>query len=192
MARVRTSLSPAQQKQYRTAVERVNKQLYRLEKSAAATGENILDYAYKNIQRDIKSFFGDQKRFSKAMPKTMREFQKRMNAINRFYSMPTSTVSGMKKVYKKRAESISKRMGVTVTADQLKKVFETGLFRELYQQYGSKTAMKMIGAIEKQKDKILDQMAAGEKIKFSGEYSRRLNSAGVDDILERYLKENAE
>ena len=163
MARRKTTLSDEQQSEYRKAVQRVNKQLYRLEKHYAQTGENLMATAYSGIMRDIKSFFGEQKRFSKSMPKTVREFQKYMNAINRFYSKPSATLSGMANVYGKRAKTWSKRMGANITADQMKNVFESGLYKELSDAFGSKTALKKLGFIQRQRERIMKQMEEGKK-----------------------------
>lgn len=198
MAKKGTALSPEQQADYRRAVSRVNKQLYRLEKHYAATGENIMATAYLGLQRDIKSFFGDQKRFSKSMPATVREYQKRMNAINRFYSKPSATISGMANIYGKRAKTWSKRMGANITADQMKNVFESGLYKELTDLYGSKTALKKLGMIERQKARIMKQIEAGQKITFLGSGARELNEALRDDnfaldaVLRHYYEGVAE
>ena len=190
----KTALTPSQQAEYRRAVERVNKQLYRLEKHYAKTGENLMATAYSGVQRDIKSFFGEQKRFSKSMPATLRDYQKRMNAINRFYSKPSATITGMQNIYGKRAQSWSKIMGAKITSEQMKNVFESGLYKELTDLYGSKTALKKLGMIERQKSRIMQQMEAGKKISFLGAGAKELNEAlrseafELNDVLRRYYE----
>lgn len=172
----------------------MNKQLYRLEKHYASTGENIMATAYGSLMRDIKSFFGEQKRFSKSMPKTVREFQKYINAINRFYSKPSATLSGMANVYGKRAKTWSKRMGANITADQMKNVFESGLYKELSDAFGSKTALKKLGFIQRQRDRILKQLEEGKKISFLGTGAKELNEIvndpnfQFDSVLRRYYE----
>lgn len=190
----KTTLSPEQQATYRRAVQRVNKQLYRLEKHYAKSGENILATAYSGILRDIKSFFGDQKRFSKKMPDTVREYQKLMNAINRFYSKPSATISGMQNVYSKRAKTWSKQMGANITADQMRNVFESGLYKQLSDAFGSRTALKKLGFIQRQRDRILKQLEEGKKISFLGTGAKELNEIvndpnfQFDSVLRRYYE----
>lgn len=190
----KTLLSETQQREYRKAVQRVNKQLYRLEKHYTSSGENIMATAYGSLMRDIKSFFGEQKRFSKSMPKTVREFQKYMNAINRFYSKPSATLSGMANVYGKRAKTWSKRMGANITADQMKNVFESGLYKELSDAFGSKTALKKLGFIQRQRERIMKQLEEGKKISFLGTNAKELNDIvndstfNFDKVLRAYYE----
>ena len=189
------TLSPEQQEAYRKAVQRVNKQLYRLEKHYAETGENIYATAYGSMMRDIKSFFGDEKkRFSKKMPASVRKYQKFMNAINRFYAKPSATISGMANVYSKRAKTWSKLMGANITADQMRNVFESGLYKELSDAFGSKTALKKLGFIQRQRDRILKQLEEGKKISFLGTGAKELNAIvndpnfQFDSVLRRYYE----
>lgn len=189
-----TALSSEQQATYKREVQRVNKQLYRLEKHYAETGENIWATAYAGAMRDIKSFFGEQKRYSKALPATVREYQKIINSINRFYSKPSSTITGMSKIYSKRANTWSRKMKASITADQMKKVFESGLYKELTSIYGSATALKNLGMIERQKERIQKLIKQGKKIYFLGQNVKDLNDAlndenfELDDVLRRYYE----
>lgn len=197
MAKKKTILSEEMQATYTREVWRVNKQLYRLEKHYAKTGENIMATAYAGIMRDIKSFFGEQKRFSKSMPSTIREYQKRMNAIKRFYDKPSSTITGMKSIYERRAEGLSTATGETITKDQLASMFETGLFKQLVKDtFGYATAMKAIGRIQRQAPRIIKDLQKGKKIVFLGRGAGELNKQLESDpemtrMLERYLRENA-
>ena len=188
------AISPDLQKEYRRAVERVNKQLYRLEKASAKEGyRGILDYAYRNAMRDIQAM-GGGKRFSKSMPQTMREYRKRMNAIRRFEEKPTSKLTGVKNIYEKRAETFSKKAGTDIGWEGMAKIFESGLWESLVNRFESKTAQKMIGRIQKDADKLKEQMARGEAIQFNRHsvYGRMLNEAmggqgGLSEMLMRYL-----
>ena len=188
-------LTEAQEADYKRAVARVNKQLYRLEQYYAKTGGNIMATAYKGIMRDIKSFFGDQKRFSKTMPKTVREYQKYMNAIRRFYEKPSSTISGAKNVFQKRAESLSTKAKVKITPEQLMALFETGLFKQLVKDtFGYVTGVKAIARIQRQGERILKDLEQGKKITFlgrgAGELNRQLEAdPQMTGMLERYLRD---
>ena len=188
------AISPDLQKEYRRAVERVNKQLYRLEKASAKEGyRGILDYAYRNAMRDIQAM-GGGKRFSKSMPQTMREYRKRMNAIRRFEEKPTSKLTGVKNIYEKRAGTFSRKAGTDIGWEGMAKIFESGLWESLVNRFESKTAQKMIGRIQKDADKLKEQMARGEAIQFNWHsvYGRMLNEAmggqgGLSEMLMRYL-----
>ena len=175
-------------------MERVNKQLYRLEKASAKEGyRGILDYAYRNAMRDIQAM-GGGKRFSKSMPQTMREYRKRMNAIRRFEEKPTSKLTGVKNIYEKRAGTFSRKAGTDIGWEGMAKIFESGLWESLVNRFESKTAQKMIGRIQKDADKLKEQMARGEAIQFNRHsvYGRMLNEAmggqgGLSEMLMRYL-----
>lgn len=194
MAKRNTKLTEEQQEHYRLEVQRINKQLYRLEKHYEETGENIYATAYVGAMRDIKAFFGDQKRFSKSMPVTVREYQKIINAINRFYAKPSATLTGMQNVYGKRAKTWSRKMGADITADQMRNVFESGLYKELTDAFGSSTALKKLGFIQRQRERILKQLAEGKKITFLGTNAKELNdvvndpSFKFDPVLRRYYE----
>ena len=193
-ANKQTTLTVEQQKEYFRAVERVNKQMQRLEKYEKTHGGKITQYAYRVLQADIKQFFGEgKKRFSRTdVPRDYRSFIARMNAIESFYKMPTSTISGNKKIYEKRAVTLSGKMGVEISGDQLRKVFESGLFDALIEHYGSATTLRAVGEIETQKEDLLEQLKKGEGITFSGDVLERLNeeelSQEFNDILSNYLK----
>ena len=187
-------LTEAQKADYRRAVNRINKQLYRLEQHYAETGEDITKTAYVSVMRDIKSFFGEgKKRFSKVIPDGIRKYQKIMNAIKRFYEKPSSTISGMANVYSKRAKTWSKKMNADITADDMKDIFESGLYRELANHYGSATVLKKIGMIERQAERIKELVKQKKKIYFLGSGAKELNDdlaedIALDSVLRRYYE----
>lgn len=191
MARKKTTLSQELQDAYKREVQRVNKQLYRLEKAYAGDPERLMETAYGTLMRDIKAEFGDQKRFGKGMPANIKEMRKRLNMIRRFYEKPSATLSGMKNVYGKRAATLSKKIGKTFTADDLKNFFDTGIFKALKDRFGSAKAMKYWKTIEVQKDRIAKQLEEGKKVTFRGRLAKDLNeygeAIGLDDMLREYL-----
>lgn len=184
----KTTLSKEMQSEYRRAVQRVNKQLYRLEKAYAGKPDQLQATAYSGIMRDIKKEFGDQKRFGKGMPKNMNEFRKRMNIINRFYEKPSATLSGMKNVYSKRAATLSKKLNTKLTTEDLKNFFDSGLWKALSDRFGSGKAMRYWKTIEKQKQRVVDQLNAGKKVTFRGALAKDINQMGLDSMLRDYLE----
>lgn len=184
----RTTLTEEQQKTYFRAVEKVNRQLRRLAAHEREKGGKITQYAYRVLQADIKSFFGPgKKRFSTTdVPRDMRSYIARMNAIEAFYRMPTATLTGSKQIYDKRAASLSQSIGLEMSGDQLRRVFESGLFDQLMRVYGSATALKAVGEITETRKNIKEQLDAGQKIIFSGEAAELLNTP---EISSKYVDE---
>lgn len=189
MAR-KTTLSPAQQEEYRLAVQRINKQLRRMEKHyGMEEGSKLYSTAYASAMRDIKSEWGDQKRFGKAMPKNMNEFRKRMNMIRNFYDKPSATLSGIKTIYKKHAETMTQKFGVTITSGDLQSFFDSGVGKELFRAYGSGKAMRYWKTIVRQKDWIIKKLNEGKKVTVRGRYAKDVEALGLDDMLREYLKD---
>lgn len=193
MAKRNTKLTAEQQEHYRLEVQRINKQLYRLEKHYAETGENIYATAYVGAMRDIKAFFGDQKRYSKTIPETVREYQKIINSIKRFYSKPSATLSGMANVYGKRAKTWSKKMKANITADDMRDIFESGLYKAFADVYGSATVLRAIGMVERQAGRIEELLREGKKVYFIGKGVKDLNDLlgevkDLDAVLRRYYE----
>lgn len=212
--------------EYTRAVNRINKQMQRLEK-AAKGGRKVLEYAYKSARVSIKELFGEftpqgkiRTKFSTALPKNVAEYQAIMNAINKFYRSPTSTLSGFKQIYEKRAAKISELYHTKVTPQQLSNLFDSGLWAAIYDEYGSDTTMNMAIEVEQKRDviakkfeadKIIEdaekrgadleaelgpekyaELKASQIIEWSSDYKE--NFAAIKDldiVLERYLKGNA-
>lgn len=189
MAKRKTELTAAEQEVYRKAVQKLNKQLYRLEKAYVGKEKHLSNMAYGGIQRDIRARFGVQTRYSKALPETVKEFRARMNEINRFYQKPSSTLSGIKQIYKKRADTISDQYGVKVTAEDLRRLFESGLWEKLQKQfYGSDTTMQAVASVQKNKETVISQLKQGNTIMVSDDFDGNLNRAGADRLLLEYLE----
>lgn len=184
--------------EYTRAVERINKQMQRLEK-AAKGGRKVLNYAYKGARISIIELFGEytpqgkiRTRFSRTLPKNVAEYQAVMNAIKDFYSKPTSTLKGFTQIYSKRAETISEKYGVSVTPDQLAKIFDTGLWDAIADTYGSETTMEMALEVQQKADEIKEKLKKGEAIEWSSTYKESFESIkGLNAVLEGYLKGNA-
>lgn len=177
---------------YIRAVKRINRQLQRIAKASRESGEDFTQYAYRGALYDIKSIFGYKKdgslrrTFSTKVPLTksgevdQRKASQVLRAIERFYEHPTATLEGIKNMYSKRAHTLSVKFGLEeseeLTAKQLKKLFDSGLWRQLEKEgYGSKTIVKIIGDITKQKDKLKEQLAKADRIvEIDSRYSKRV------------------
>lgn len=140
---------------FKRMVDIANRRLRRIENEYAKKKgfENIKGFAYHKAMRDIKAA-GGNKRFSKKIPKTKREFNKMWNAVDRFLQSPTSTLGGVRNVYEKRAKTLADKYGLDVGWENLGIVFESGLFARLNTGYGSKSALRKIGVMIENQEKI--------------------------------------
>lgn len=190
MAKARTTLSADEQAQYRKMMQTVNKRITRLHSEAKKVGyEEITNYAYKGFSRELQGM-GMGKYMSKSMPADRKEFRKRMSAMNRFISAPTSSVGGVKKMYEKRAKTMSKKLGLDLTWKDLAKVFETGLWDTLDEAgYGSKSIFRVVAEIHEEKDTLKKKLKAGDSIQFKGEMEKRMLPKVSSKVLKRYLNE---
>ena len=184
-------VTPEMAREYERAAGRFNAQLRNLQR-AVKTGKadaSILNYAYRQARIDVARAVG-QKTLPRKAPMNLWEYQQRMNIIKRFYDRPTATLTGIKHVYDKRANTISEKLGFKVTSDDLRNIMETGLYDALNKSYGSSTAWKMLARIKQQKEQIKEQIEQGRKIHFTGLYGRRLDTFAQENgasLIERYI-----
>lgn len=194
MKRTEMPISADMAMEYTRQVNRINKQLQRLE-GAAKKGRRVLNYAYRGAMLDIKELFGEvtkggkkRKRFSTALPSTVAEYQAIINAIEDFYKSPTSTLSGFSQLYAKRAATISERYNTDITASDLENIFESGLWDAISESYGSDTTMQMAIEVQDKKELIAESLDAKEQLdKYeNGELS--LSAEQVETLKEQAQK----
>lgn len=163
MARPRKNEYAELAEEYRKLVQAANKRLQRLEKYAQRPeyGPQILEYAYRTAQREIRvQRGGDQyKRFSAKTPATLKALRKEINRVNRFMELPSSSLPGIKETYVKRAEGLNKLLSsrgfkATYTWQQYAKFFETGLYQKVRALYGSDVAFKIMGQFVRRAEEI--------------------------------------
>lgn len=142
-------------KVYRTAAKAADQRLVRLEKLTSEENFKIADkWAYARAQRDIEAWSGaDATRFNTAPPGSMAGLKGKIEDIRHFLEAPTSTKTGIKQVYVEKAKTINDKYGTKLKWDQVGKLFESDTWRSLDKKYGSKTAVKMLGTVQKYKDK---------------------------------------
>lgn len=192
--------------QYRLQAQAANKRLQRLERFAKAEGnKGSLRWAYAKAQEDIKALRGESaKRFPtppKALPEDpaeLRRLEQKLRrsekSIQQFRELPSSSVGGLKKIYKERAKSFSKAAGEDFTEDDLKVIFEMGLWELLVQYFGSRTAHKVLGEIKRHANdlKKLKKQHKAIRMPEDTEFGSRLNEILDENrshvrILTRYL-----
>lgn len=142
-------------KVYRTVAKAADQRLVRLEKLTGEENFRIADkWAYARAVRDIEAWSGSgATRFNVAPPKSTASLEAKIEDIRHFIESPTSTKTGIKQVYIEKAKTINKKYGTSLKWDQVGKLFESDLWRDLDKKYGSKTAVKALGRMQKYKDK---------------------------------------
>lgn len=133
--------------------------------------KDIKKYAYRIAKQDImKHTPKGQKRkaprFQRNVPSDIntQSLIGRINEIEKFLALPTSTISGVKKVYKKRADSLNKRIkretgsNPHFTWEDMANFFDTGLMDKTKDDYGSATVLAVLGVMKSNSQKIAEQI----------------------------------
>lgn len=135
--------------------------LSNLEKLSTQAGyKTATEWAYARAIKDIENIHGEGAiRFDKALPAKVTKSQIRayINDIRTFRAAPSSTKTGIDKVYKKRAETINKKYNTGLTWQEIAQVLEDGSYQSL--NFESNQAWIVLGKkfkanIKKQKEMI--------------------------------------
>ena len=153
-------------KEYNKLAKKADRRMRELERfSRDPKLESILNYAYRQAAKDIASWTPPGRKKEKAprwqrdAPADTNSLKAKIKDIEKFLKKPTSTMTGTVNIYKKRTETINRKYGTSFTWEQLADYFETGLADKASDQYGSKTVLKAIGVIQKNKKEVLDTLA---------------------------------
>lgn len=210
MARPRKNEYAELAEKYRKLVQAANKRLQRLEKYAQRPeyGPQILEYAYRTAQREIRIQRGGEqfKRFSAKTPATLKALRKETNRVERFMELPSSSLPGIRNIYQKRADSLNKLMaskgydGPNFTWQQYAKFFESGLYQKVRGQYDSAVTMKVMAQFIRRSDEIKKYLTETDKFKSSHEIGdkppvnpmnkrRGRYDARVREVMKQYPEE---
>lgn len=154
----------ALRKEYMHLADIADRRMRRLEEYAGKDPAyaNILKFAYDKAIWDIQAVRGEGAyRFAGGVPKTGNtlEMQSRINDVLKFLNSPTSTISGIKKVYGARAKTINEKYGMDLTWENMADFFENDLVQATISDFASDTAMKMLGKYYRNKDEIQEIFA---------------------------------
>lgn len=138
--------------------------------------KDMLNYAYANAMYEIRHIRGEEwSRFGQAIPKTKSgevnkmELHRRIQAVKRFLESPTSTKRGIQAVYRQRAESLNKSLGLKgkdkLTWKDIANYYESRFEENSSKQYGSQTKFRALGAVRRiSKDtSLVAEIKAGNK-----------------------------
>lgn len=157
---------------YKRLAKQADARLRRLEKAENRKGfEAITKYAYARAMKDIGR--GEGGRFDvKLDNKTYNEILGRMNDVRRFYRSESSTITGVKEIYMRRAEKFNADNHTNYTWQQLAQLFnkDTGLFAKVTNkdsELGSPRILRAIAMMRNNKEAVLkaiDKHAKAEVI----------------------------
>ena len=147
------------EKYYRRLAKTADQRLVRLEKLAKEPNYEPAElWAYRRARIDITKWNRgtppDKYRFNVAPPKDPEQLMAKINDIKSFITRPTSTKKGITDVYKKRADTLNRKFGTNFTWQQMAKYYSSGKAELWDSKFGSKTALRVIGTIQKHRDKI--------------------------------------
>lgn len=148
------------EKYYRRLAKTADQRLVRLEKYEQQTYfKTATKWAYAKAVRDIKKWMPkDAKvteyRFNIKPPDKTEDLLAKINDIKTFLESPTSTKKGITEVYKKRADTVNKKYGTNFTWQQLAKYYDSGMAEVWDAKFGSDTALRTIGQLQKHTEQI--------------------------------------
>ncbi len=179
---------------YKQIAKAADQRLIELERlSEKKEYKEVKQWSYANAMYDIKSEFGeDAKRFSRRLSEDMRlsTIYKNINRVLKFLNAPTSSVSGIREVYDKRTETLNKRYDLNLNWDKTGHLFESTLWKKVNSKYGSATALKAIGIIQKNRSEIKAALESHKPISFTVEDNAKVEDA-VNKFLRYYKKDTA-
>lgn len=149
--------------EYRKLAKRANTRMLRLERLAENPEyKAVLGYAYKNVANDLKRLGSNAKygrfpmdilRFS-AEETDLGKLNDFIAKAKDFLAAPSSTKTGIDKVYNQRADTLNKKMGTSFSGNDMKTWFDSTTWKKISAKYGSKTAMKVIAKVQDNAEKI--------------------------------------
>lgn len=151
-------------KRYNALAKKADRRMRELERfSRYEEYKDIKKYAYRKAEEMIKVWTPPDKmyedrapRWQRNTPMDTRSLKAKIKDIESFLNMKSSTLKGVKEIYKNRTEAINKKYNTKFTWQQLAHFFEDGgLADKAFDKYGSATVLLAYGKIQKNKNKAL-------------------------------------
>lgn len=165
----RTARISKLKKEYRELANEANARMRALEQLAKNPEyKAVLGYAYKDVLHDLEALTG-RKRFLhnierlSAKNTDIRHLTALINVAKTFLDSPSSTKEGIDQVYGKRADTINEKFGTNFTSEDMKTFFESSVWEKLKDRLGSPVAMLVINKIQKEPNKILEDIEASRQ-----------------------------
>lgn len=173
-------------KVYRTLAKVADQRMVRLEKySGEENFANATKWSYARAQRDIKQWSGENaKRFNTAPPESKASLLAKIEDIKTFIEAPTSTKQGIKDVMIRRADTLNKNYGTNFKWDTVGKYFDSELAISMDKKLASKTAMRALGKIQKNKNEVLRRIEEAEK------KNQTVPDKMIDKVIDDLIRNN--
>ena len=174
------------EKYYKRLAKTADQRLVRLEKLAKQPNYEPAElWAYRRARLDITKWNGGKSpelyRFNANIPKDPEKLLAKINDIKTFLTRPTSTKKGITEVYKKRAETINRKFGTNFSWQQMAKYFQSGAAEYWDSKYGSKTALRVMAVLQKNKDKITKAVGKVD--------IKDIDTTGASNVVKSKIKE---
>lgn len=188
----RKNLNPeylALRQEYVKLAKRADQRMVRIEQLAQdPMYKGVKYYAYRWAQKNLKVWSGEKDtllRFNADIPNNKKSLKKKIRIAKQFLDMPTSTKTGIKETFKKKAEDFNELHGTDFTWEQLSTYFHSGLSANADAAFGSSTALELIAEMQRRRDEVI------EAIKESNEQTliltdRKTIAEEVSNFLEKH------
>lgn len=135
---------------YTRLAKSVDRRLTRLkEASSKPFFEHATEYAYEYALNELHRINGDAARHFETKPPTGRKREQMLEVMKNFLTMQTSTPGGITAMYKKRSNTFNAKYGTNFTWQEINTYFDTKQNERWASKFGSKTALKVIGQIQR-------------------------------------------
>lgn len=167
MARSKTEKQEKLLNEYRVLRNRANTRLRALEKLAQNPEyENVLKYAYRVAERDIKELgIGDVTKVRFKTPTNTNKLEAAIRRVEKFLDSPTSTKTNIDKVYSESAKNLNVKFGTNFTWQEMKIYLDSINWDEKKKEVGSDRLIAAIRTLKSNKITSEDIKAANEKYK---------------------------
>lgn len=152
------------EKYYRRLAKAADQRLVRLERLAEnPLYQNVKKFAYEEALEDIHKWNGvTASRFNTVPPEGDKLYEK-IEDIKSFLTKQTSNVGGINLMYKRMANTFNAKYGTNFTYQQIMKYFDSQQNEKWNKLFGSKTALTVIGEIQKSAKKIKREVSEADK-----------------------------
>ena len=175
---------------YRTLAKTADQRMVRLEALGKTDGAfaSATKWAYARAARDIKRWSGttEKPRWNTKTPRTIGGLESKIEDIKTFLSSLTSTKKGIQE-YMRRTTKINEKYGTDFSWDNVGKFFDSELNEKLEKKYGSKTILRAVAQIKRNKDKILAGMEKTQRTRLVA--PDKMVQSTVNTILSDYKQE---
>lgn len=187
-------------KKYNALAKKADRRMRELERfSRYEEYKDIKKFAYKKAEEMIrtwtpldKMYEGRAPRWQRSTPLDTRSLKAKIKDIERFLAMKSSTLKGVKEIYKKRAETLNLMtpnnagrggFGTSFTWQTLAHFFEDGgLADKTFEKYGSATVLLAFGKIQRNKKKALDLIKS-----FDDKHKITDSDAATQNVIDELL-----